>query len=251
MSSIKAVSILGCGWLGTALGTHLYALGHQVKGSTTTESKFPALRNSIIDPYLVQLTVDNTAVDYSEFWDADALIIAISPGRQEEKLLNYRNLLQQVLPKIQNSPIQYVQFFSSVSVYGEPNAIVNEESPVLPETPSAIAIVQLEQELLSSNIPSAILRLGGLVGPGRDPGRFFAGKTDIPNGLAPVNMIEQAEAVRKITHILKEQLTGIFNVCSDEHPSREEYYTQAAEKSNLPVPKFIMEKESWKIVSSI
>src|SRR5690606_7502094 len=95
-----------------------------------------------------------------------------------------------------------------------------------------------------------ILRLAGLIGPQRMPGRFFAGKTEIANGLAPVNLIHRDDAVRMIQCLIEdEQAAGIYNGCAPSHPAKADFYTLAAAKEKLKPPAFIHEKTAWKIIS--
>ena len=95
------------------------------------------------------------------------------------------------------------------------------------------------------------LRFAGLFGPGRDPGKFFTGKINIPNGLAPVNLLHLDDAVG-MTMQLMENISNdkIINVVSQGHPSRMDFYSQAAKRSGLEPPIFVPECLQWKIVSS-
>jgi len=47
----------------------------------------------------------------------------------------------------------------------------------------------------NTNFQTTVIRLAGLIGPGRNPARFFAGKTNIPNGNAPVNLIHLDDCI--------------------------------------------------------
>ena len=105
--------------------------------------------------------------------------------------------------------------------------------------------------MLALPIQVIILRLAGLFGPGRSPGRFFSGKTNIPNGLAPVNMIHQEEVVSLINSLIdSDSASGVYIGSTPSHPTKEEFYTLAAHIDKLPEPDFIPEKLSWKIVES-
>jgi predicted dinucleotide-binding enzyme len=53
MPDIKNISILGCGWYGSALGKALIADGIEVKGSTTSAAKMKDLAALGIRPYVV------------------------------------------------------------------------------------------------------------------------------------------------------------------------------------------------------
>jgi len=99
---------------------------------------------------------------------------------------------------------------------------------------------------------TTILRFGGLVGPGRHPGRFFAGKTDIANGQAPVNLIHLQDCIAITLAIIQQNAFGYtFNACSPHHPTRQEFYNNAASHMGLPAPQFVNKLGKWKIISSV
>jgi len=75
------ISILGCGWFGTALSTALKENGHTVKGSTTTEEKLDATRT-----HLIRLeTAKNSDVD-TNFFDCDLMVIANNVRMADEEI---------------------------------------------------------------------------------------------------------------------------------------------------------------------
>ena len=97
-----------------------------------------------------------------------------------------------------------------------------------------------------------ILRFSGLFGYDRVPGRFFANKTNVPNGKAPINMIHQDDCIGLINAIIEKDIWGeIINGCSDEHPLREVFYVLAAKKIGLTPPEFkASEAVSFKKISN-
>ena len=72
------VSILGCGWFGSALAKSLTGKGIVVKGSTTSPGKLLALKTSGIDTYLVNITAAGEGEIDPGFFRCDLLVIAIS-----------------------------------------------------------------------------------------------------------------------------------------------------------------------------
>jgi nucleoside-diphosphate-sugar epimerase len=247
------ISILGCGWLGFPLATSLISKGFAVKASTTSPEKLEVFSRAGIDPYLVHFDKIISPPDLQVLLEAETLIITIPPGRKNpDGFNNYIQMVKSICEIIPNTSISSIIFISSTSVYPNANNIVDEFSDIFPETESGKLLA--DSEILLRNLPVRviILRLAGLIGPQRMPGFFFAGKTQMPNGQAPVNLIHRNDVIN-IIHLLIENpdASGIYNACAPSHPTKTEFYTLAAEKENLELPQFIPEKISWKIISSV
>ena len=122
----KQLSILGCGWLGTAVAKYYIANGGTVKGSTTREEKVASLNGIGIDPFVFNLGTDINDLAINEFLEgSDVLLIAIPPGRKSDPLTTYPEKIKQLLPSIPDHV--KVIFISSTSVYQNTNGIVTEE----------------------------------------------------------------------------------------------------------------------------
>jgi nucleoside-diphosphate-sugar epimerase len=252
MDNKAKISLLGCGWLGFPLALNLISRGFQVKGSTTSPDKLAILREAGIDPYLVQFDTFSNDLDLHDFLDADLLIISIPPGRKSiDGLANYRKMAKAMIDQLTISKVSKLIFISSTSVYPDSNSTLTEFSAVDPETESGMVIKETEELLSGLDMKVILLRLSGLIGPKRMPGRFFAGKTNVPNGLAPVNMIHQYDVISLINCLIEsETAEGVYIGCSPSHPSKEEFYTLAARAEQLDPPTFISEKLRWKLMSS-
>ena len=124
-TAARSVSILGCGWLGTALGATLAADGWQVRGSTMHLDRFDALRAHHIDP--VQLIVDAAGVwpACDAFWQSNALIISIPPGRRTDAVVGFADRIRAVC-RAWSAPPEQVILLSSTSVYAATNRPVSE-----------------------------------------------------------------------------------------------------------------------------
>jgi nucleoside-diphosphate-sugar epimerase len=246
------ISLLGCGWLGYPLALNLISRGFLVKGSTASPEKLPIFKSAGIVPYLVQFDSSNQEPDLSEFLTSDILIISIPPGRRSvDGLANYRKMAQLIKKQLNSSQVSKLIFISSTSVYPESNSVLNEFSEIAPETDSGLVLAETEALFSELNIQVILLRLAGLIGPKRMPGRFFAGQKNIPNGLAPVNMIHLDDAIALINCLIdSEGAQGVYLGCSPSHPTKEEFYTLAAKVEQLSPPVFISEKTRWKTISS-
>ncbi|HEY0056398.1 MAG TPA: SDR family NAD(P)-dependent oxidoreductase [Pedobacter sp.] len=252
MNNINTISILGCGWYGFPLAVNLISKGFQVNGSSTTPEKLEILKAAGIISFQVSFEPDTEAYQ-PDFFNCDLLIISIPPKRSSGQSLLYPDKISRIKEAAILHKVPRVIFISSTSVYGDVDHELNENSPTSPATDSGKAIWEAEKLLMNqSNFKLSTIRFGGLTGPGRDPGRFFAGKKDIPNGKAPVNMIRLDQCIEVTNAIIEKDAFGYtFNACSSSHPPKKEYYKQAALKSGLEAPEFIDELNEWKIISSI
>ena len=254
------ISILGCGWLGLPLAKALLNKKFHVNGSTTTVEKLDVLKDEGINPFLIDIPlsidIENHAVDI--FSDAmitflqgsETLIIDIPPKlRGDLAAANEKTFVKKIetlIPFIEQSTVQNVLFVSSTSVYGEGQLTVTELTLAQPDTESGKQLVEAEQLLQNStNFKTTLVRFGGLIGADRQPGKYLAGRENLENPDAPVNLIHQEDCIGIILKIIEmNSWNETFNAVSPFHPSREHYYTEKAAELNLALPKFDHSKPS-------
>jgi nucleoside-diphosphate-sugar epimerase len=254
------VSILGCGWLGFPLAKKLIEIGFEVKGSTTSENKLELLKSNNIEPFLLKLSETKISDSVTEFlYDSDILIIDIPPGLRKIKETTAEKKfvakIKNLIPFIENSTIKKVLFISSTSVYSESDLMptITEETILDPDTESGRQLIEVEYLLLNyTHFTSTIIRFGGLVGEDRNPIHLLAGKTNIPNPNAPINLIHQEDCIGIICEILKQNCWNeTYNAVAPNHPTRKNYYTEKAKQLHLTTPLFNEnETNIGKIVSS-
>ncbi len=248
---IKTISILGCGWLGTALGKRLLAKGYAVKGSTSSAEKYVALEFTGIETYHLKVEPDAVIVDYNSFFNTDVLVIMIPPKRIENITDVYPQQIDQIGRLVQSLKVKRVIFVSSTSVYAPENKVVKEGDTGIPSKPNGKAILAAEKLLQKiPDVQTTVVRFGGLIGFDRNPARFLSGKKNVP-GDSPVNLIHREDAVRILIQVIEKQAWGeVFNACCPEHPTKKEFYSRAAKISELPAPEFFNDPERFKIVNS-
>jgi nucleoside-diphosphate-sugar epimerase len=242
------ISILGCGWLGLPLAKALIENGFSVNGSTTSNEKLSVLENLGIQSFLIALESNNVSGNMETFLQGSkTLIIDIPPKLRGNSKEDFVGKIETIIPFIEKSTIENVLFISSTSVYGDDNSSVTEETKPNPDTESGRQLVLAEQLLQSnSNFKVTILRFGGLIGEDRHPIRFLAGRQNIENPEAPINLIHQDDCIGIILEILRQNSWNeTFNAVSPFHPSRKEYYTQKALDLNLVPPEFNYENPTF------
>ena len=261
----KKTSILGCGWLGLPLAKSLLAKGYKVKGSTTSESKLEILENAGVLPFQIQLEENQIIGNIEDFLkETDVLVIDIPPGLRRETSasneMTFVNKVKTLIPFIEKSGVQKVIFVSSTSVYGDsfPIIEITEETKPNPDTESGKQLVIVETLLQSNpNFKTTVIRFGGLLGNDRHPVKFLAGRTNVENPDALVNMIQREDCIGIIEKALdfarddNWEWNQTFNAVAPQHPTRKDYYHKKAQIQNLPLPIFAENSESkGKIISS-
>ncbi|MFA5329943.1 MAG: NAD-dependent epimerase/dehydratase family protein [Prolixibacteraceae bacterium] len=245
------VSILGCGWLGSALGKVLAEKGFSVKGSVTSPEKFTTLFSAGISPFRLLLSPEELVIEEPDFFETDILIISVPPRRITGIEEVYPDQIRQIIPYIVMFGIEKVIFISSTSVYPENNQHATESDQFSPDKESGIALLLAENLLTSqTDFRTTVLRFGGLIGADRNPAKFLLKSTrTIAN--APVNLIHRDDCIGIITAIIEQNLWGeTLNACSPEHPLKKEFYGKAAQISGLPEPQVGEKVETFKTIDS-
>ncbi|MDW8847230.1 NAD-dependent epimerase/dehydratase family protein [Erwinia sp. MMLR14_017] len=247
---MKRVAIVGLGWLGLPLGLSLTAHGWQVLGSKTTQDGVDAARMCGIESYLLELKPELIcdADDLEALLSVDALVITLPASRTAEGGESYMLAVQQIVDSALARAIPRIIFTSSTSVYGSGSGVMKEGSPLEPQTIAGKTLKELEEWL--HHLPHTsvdILRLSGLVGPERHPGRFLAGKTDLADGSHGVNLVHLEDVVAAISLLLKTPKGGhIYNLSAPEHPARSEFYPAVARQRGLTPPTFRQQENTDK-----
>jgi len=250
---MESISILGCGWLGLPLGEYLVKKGYRVKGSTTEEDKLSKIEEKKIEPYLLILNPEIQGGRIKGFFDSDVLIVNFPPERRDDIVSYHKKQIESLISGVDDSMINNVIFVSSTSVYPDLNREVYEYERLKPTKSTGKALAQVEELLRNCDkFNTTVIRLGGLIGYDRMPGRFLSGKKDFADGDAPVNLIHRDDCIEIIYRIIRNNIWGeTFNACADLHPTRKEFYTEQARLIGLTPPTFNQSgKTQYKIVSN-
>ena len=116
--------------------------------------------------------------------------------------------------------LEKIIFTSSISVYGQAQGKLNEESQCHPNMLSGQQLIEVEQALIN-NFPNTviILRLGGLIGPDRHPIHRLRKRSRIEGGLNPVNLIHQIDVLAGLEKVLlTKKKQHCYNLVSPYHP---------------------------------
>ncbi|SMB99742.1 NAD-dependent epimerase/dehydratase [Hymenobacter roseosalivarius DSM 11622] len=253
------IAVLGCGWLGLPLAKALVAEGYSVAGTTTTPTRVLTLRDASIRPYLLSLGGKFTATDrdtlHTLLSGTETLVLNVPP-RRGTTTGSYVDLLRPVAQAVSTCQVKQVLFVSSTSVYAdEPRAMRETDAQASPDAASDILRAEdlfAPQTNGQDQERNTVVRLGGLFGPQRPPGRFLAGRHDVAQASAPVNLIHLADCVGLLSAIIRKQAWGYtFNACALSHPVRSDFYSKAARQLGLKPPGFRLDDSlGGKIIDS-
>lgn len=240
------VLIIGCGWLGKKLGTYLISKKLTVYGTTRSSSNFSELDALGIKP--VKLELPSKTLSDIRLPDVKTVIISVSPGRGDDRK-EYPTVIGQLSQVLAERNVQTIMY-SSTSVYKDAKNEVNE-ADADPDEHSDNSIIAAEGTLLKHSPDAVILRLSGLYGEDRHPAKYMAGRKNIADGDSPVNLVHSDDVIQVTAKVMGKKIKGeIFNVSSEEHPSRSEIYPAIAERLELKKPTFEDGGSDGKIVSS-
>lgn len=198
------ITIAGLGYLGIPLARELKLRSHDIDGTTTSLEKADRLAEENIPARIV-------AAPALPVLEADVLVLNIPPFEAQPGWFSRWDLRK----------VKKLIFVSSTSAL-KSNRILQEE----------------EAWAKSSGPDALIVRPGGLIGRGRHPGKTLSGKKNLSGRLHPVNLIHVDDVVGFIVTGIEKNLSGEFNLVSDERHSREEFYSEFCRRSGLPVPEF-------------
>lgn len=218
--------VLGAGWLGNALCVEANKLAWQVQGTHRGgEHEYDFQRQFILegDALKHELSLENA------WW------VCAIPPRSRSSESNYLATLQAGLELAKQLNCKGFILCSSTGVYPSNNGQYDETTEIICQSARQQQLYDAEQLVLSAG--GKVLRLAGLVGPGRDPGRFVAGKELTSSSQQVVNMVQQQDVIAAIFSVLENwsNASSIYNVVNPAHPTKADYYQQkCAEQGNQP-----------------
>jgi len=243
---MKNITILGLGWLGLPLAKSLIKKGINVIGTSTSDDKIEYI-NTYQHLSAVKWSLEEKipAILIENSKNADICIIAIPASHVFKNLETVIDFLQKLPASTE------IILISSTGVYPEKLALADENYK-FNEIELTNSNIQIEQKIAGSiSHRLTILRLAGLIGPNRHPIKQLQGRIDIPNGDSPVNLVHLNDVISFIELLIQEQKFGdIVNICHPSHPTREEYYTAAADYFQFPRPTFIKGSSKNKQIDS-
>lgn len=139
---MRAVSIVGLGWLGLTLARHLKNLGWKVKGTKRTHEGVEQMRLIRLEAYHLELTPDINADpdELTALLSVDALVINIPPS-QYFHLQHYVQGVKNLMNEALLNGLQHIIFISSTSVFPDVSGEFDEQSQIVPQSEMSKALL--------------------------------------------------------------------------------------------------------------
>ncbi|UXN35414.1 SDR family oxidoreductase [Avibacterium paragallinarum] len=240
---MRSVAIVGLGWLGLPLARHLKNLGWTVKGTKRTHSGVEQMRLMRLETYhlLLEPEINADPDDLAALFSVETVVINIPPSQYFFDVQHYVQGIKHLVNEALLNGVQHFIFISSTSVFSQQNGHFDESQSPQPDSEIGRGLLEIEQWLANlANIDCDIIRFAGLVGADRHPVYALAGKSDLPQGNTPINLVHIDDCARAI-QLLLETPSGqrLYHLVAPQHPSKAEYYGKMAEKLHLIAPHFV------------
>ena len=240
------MSTLVCLGLGYCARHYVAAFGQRfdrIVGTTRTADEAAALGarrfgDRAVDMQVFDGTTASPAVT-AAIASADALLISVAPADGADPVLA---VLADEIARAPN--LRTIVFLSTLGVYGDSNGAWIDEtaevSPALARRGSARIDAERAWQHLGArrNIPVAILRLGGIYGPGQNGMarllRGAANRVAKPGHVS--NRVHVFDIAQAIDAAFARRAEGIFNVVDDEPSSPSDQIAFAAELLGIAPP---------------
>ncbi|MCU0527141.1 MAG: NAD-dependent epimerase/dehydratase family protein [Elainella sp. Prado103] len=235
------VTILGCGYIGTAVARCWQSQPdrqYTLTVTTTTPERLSELAE-IADRTLV---VESQNLDALKTALTDQQVVLVTVGAKNRSnyetayLKTAQNLLQ-VLP----ATVRQIIYTGSYAVYGDQQGKwVDEETPIAPVNENSEILAATERVFLSAiseRLQVCLFRVGGIYGSGRELIKIFgrtAGTTRPGDGSDASNWVHQDDIVGAIDFAVQHQLSGIYNLVQTHPVTTGELFARLMAQHHLP-----------------
>ena len=245
---IMNVLIVGCGWVGKNIASHLLEAGCTLWATSRTPEKAAQLDQLGLHAHVVDFDREGAFEAWNGPTSFDAVVISVPVTRKDayETVASRFDRLASFLNRLS---FRQSFFFGSVGIYPRESAVVDEDSVPLHRLDKKL---RLGETTLREAFPDVnVLRLGGLFGLERIVAKYFAGKV-CEVGYQTTNFVHVNDICRILQLMLKKQIgRRTYNVVCPEHPLKKDVIMASAAKYGYDLPVLFTEADhTAKIVSS-
>lgn len=243
--------IVGCGYVGMALGKELVRQGHEVFGLRRTDVADADLNAVGIAQLTGDITKPRELARLPTDYDWVVNCVSSSRGTADDYRAVYLEGTRNLIDWLSANPPKKFVYTSSTSVYRQTDgSIVTELSPAEPLADTARILLETEKVLsqaAAQNFPAVTLRVAGIYGPGRGHWfkQFLQGEARIEGkGERFLNMVHRDDVVGAIIAALEKGRPGeIYNVVDDEPVTQLGLFQWLATTLGKDMPPFVTHAE--------
>ncbi|MDD2897053.1 MAG: hypothetical protein PHG81_13670 [Aliarcobacter sp.] len=223
---MKTFTILGAGWLGLELAIRLKDK-YKVKVSLRNEEKVNIYTNLAFSSYILN---EYNLSYLDELLDTNYLFINYPPSKFDD----YLGFLEKIYKHEKILNIEKIIFISSTSIYPNIEGFFNEDFIIKNPTKKNV----FDGENIALNKSNIIFRVSALLGENRVAGFRLANKiVDFPK--TKINFVHRNDVINATLFSIENDINGIFNLSSFQHPTKEELYSFNADKYSFDRPIFL------------
>ncbi|MCA9712512.1 MAG: NAD-dependent epimerase/dehydratase family protein [Myxococcales bacterium] len=183
------------------------------------------------------------ALDPGPLREAQAMVIAVAPGRTQDRRALYVDGPRRLLERVGAGRLRRLVWVGSTSALPDRDAWLDERCTEPPGHERGRLQREAEASIVEHaerhQIPWLVLRLGGLYGPGRALSRIYRRRHQDPlpgDGMAPTNLVHRDDAVAAVCAALAAppELQGVIHVVDDDHVPRRCMYARLAALTGQP-----------------
>ena len=240
------ILIVGCGYVGIALGIRLASMGHRVWGLRRNVSELP----DCIQPISADMGSDFRTHIASCRWDIvyyTASAARYTEAAYEAAYVTQVSRLLHILEELEHPPDRFI-YTSSTGVYHQQDGSwLDETSPVEPTSFSSRALLLGEAQVYKAGIPGIVVRLAGIYGPGRT--RLIdqvahGNAVCVEDKTAWLNLIHRDDCAGILTHLLDVKNPECCYLAVDCAPVEKNMLLRwIAAQLGLPEPKIVSSSE--------
>jgi len=233
---IPNIFIFGAGYSGKAFA-RTNTGGAEVVGTTRSPEKFAVLRQAGIEPLLFDGSLNEGIT--AALKATTHLVISIAPDEAGDPVLNAAStMIREEMPAL-----RWIGYLSTVGVYGDHGGDwVDETSACRPVSNRSRRRVDAERQWLDTGgerrVPTAVLRLSGIYGPGRNA------FVNLTNGSAKrlikpgqvFNRIHVDDIAGALWHLAAGEKGGVFNLTDDLPAPPQDVVSYAAALMGIAPP---------------
>jgi nucleoside-diphosphate-sugar epimerase len=245
------VLLVGCGYVGVALGAELARQGHEVFGLRKSSRALAELTSAWIKPLVGDITQPAELSQLPAGYDWVVNCVSSSGGGEEGYRSTYLNGTRNLLQWLSSQPPRKFVYTSSTSVYAQNDgSLVDETSPAEPGVPTAKILSETENVLFDAfrrtKFPTVVMRVAGIYGPGRGYWlrQFLSGEAVLAgDGARFLNMIHRDDVAGCVIAALTKGKPGeIYNAVDDEPVSQMAMFQWLVQRTGRAMPPSVTEK---------